>query len=134
MSPDVLADNHHLRESIQYVTLELPTNLIEVRAPWGQTGWCGANKVVQCCADLNSPWDLPLCLREADFGQISAFGSPHPWTDGRYRFADFFQLSLIFQRKLILNTEAQHLKGYANLIYECVPAATKKALIYHLFS
>lgn len=96
MSPDVLADNHHLRESIQHVILELPINLIEVRAPWGQTGWCGANKVVQCCAELNPLWDLlsePLCLREADFDQISAFGSPDPWTDGGYHFADFFQLN-----------------------------------------
>lgn len=94
--------------------MELSVNLTEVRAPWGQTGLplYGANKAVQCRADLNTPWDLlseHLCIREAVFDQISAFGIPYPWTDGGYHLAGFFQLSLIFQRSLILNTEAQHL-------------------------
>lgn len=75
----------------------------------------------------------PLCPREAVFDQISAVGSAHTWADGGYHLANLFQLSLIFQRSLILNTETQQLWGYANLIWECVPAGTKRALIYHLF-
>lgn len=36
---------------MQHVILEIPISLIEVRAPWNQTGWplYGANKAVHCC-------------------------------------------------------------------------------------
>lgn len=104
------------------IILELPTNTIEIWAPWGQIDWAlyGVNKAMPCCVSelavqsqtLLGTWPgscEPLSLGEAAFGHASAVGSPHLWADGGYHLADLSQLSLIFHRSLIVNTETLQL-------------------------